>query len=68
MAIASQGIVPLQTAIAIILGDNIGTTITAVLASFGANRSAKQAAAAHVMIKVLGTVAIMLICLFIPLL
>lgn len=64
MAIASQGIVPLQTAIAIILGDNIGTTITAVLASFGANRSAKQAAAAHVMIKVLGTVAIMLILPF----
>jgi phosphate:Na+ symporter len=59
MAIAAQGVVPLQTAIAIILGDNIGTTITAVLASFGANRSAKQAAAAHVMIKVFGTVVIM---------
>lgn len=60
MAIASQGIVPLETAIAIILGDNIGTTITAVIASLGANRSAKQAAAAHVMIKVLGTVVIMM--------
>ena len=59
MAIAAQGVVPLQTAIAIILGDNIGTTITAVLASLGANRSAKQAAAAHVMIKVLGTMVIM---------
>ena len=59
MAVAAQGLVPLETAIAIILGDNIGTTITAVIASLGANRSAKQAAAAHVMIKILGTVVIM---------
>jgi len=59
MAIAAQGVIPLNTAIAIILGDNIGTTITAVLASLGANRSAKQAACAHVMIKILGTAVIM---------
>lgn len=58
MAIAAQGVVPLNTAIAIILGDNIGTTITAVLASLGCNRSAKQAAAAHVLIKVIGTMII----------
>lgn len=58
MAIASQGVVPLDTAIAIILGDNIGTTITAVLASLGGNRAAKQAAFAHVMIKVVGTIII----------
>lgn len=59
MAIAAQGVIPLNTAIAIILGDNIGTTITAVLASLGANRSAKQAACAHVMIKILGTAVVM---------
>lgn len=59
MAVAAQGVIPLQTAILIILGDNIGTTITAVLASLGANRAAKQAAAAHVMIKVLGTAAVL---------
>jgi len=59
MAIAAQGVIPLNTAIAIILGDNIGTTITAVLASLGANRSAKQAACAHVMIKILGTAIVM---------
>lgn len=53
MAIAAQGIIPLETAIAIIFGDNIGTTITAVLASLGGNRAAKQAACAHVMIKVI---------------
>jgi phosphate:Na+ symporter len=61
MAIASQGLIPLDTSIALILGDNIGTTITAVLASLGANRAAKQAAVAHVMIKVLGTIVIMCI-------
>ena len=59
MAVAAQGVIPLETAIAVIFGDNIGTTITAVLASLGANRSAKQAAVAHVMIKVIGT-AVML--------
>ena len=64
MAVAAQGIIPLQTAIIIILGDNIGSTIAAVLASLGANRAAKQAAAAHVMIKVLGTVVILLILPF----
>lgn len=58
MAIAAQGVIPLNTAIAIILGDNIGTTITAVLASLGCNRSAKQAAAAHVLIKVIGTMIV----------
>lgn len=61
MAVAAQGVIPLQTAIIIILGDNIGTTITAVIASMAANRAAKQAAAAHVMIKVLGTGIILLI-------
>ncbi|MCF0247142.1 MAG: Na/Pi cotransporter family protein [Synergistes sp.] len=58
MAVAAQGIIPLQTAIIIILGDNIGSTMTAVLASLGANRAAKQAAASHVLIKVFGTVVI----------
>lgn len=64
MAIAVQGVIPLQTAIVIILGDNIGTTITAVLASLSANRAAKQAAAAHVMIKILGTLVILLVLPF----
>lgn len=64
MAIAAQGLLPLQTTIAIILGDNIGTTITAVLASLGANRAAKQAACAHVLIKVIGTCVVMSILPF----
>ena len=59
MAMASQGLLTLDAAIPIILGDNIGTTITAVLASFGANRAAKQAAAAHVLFNVIGVVVFM---------
>jgi phosphate:Na+ symporter len=59
MAMASQGLLELPTAIAIIFGDNIGTTITAVLASLGGNRAAKQAAAAHVMFNVIGTCIMM---------
>ena len=61
MAMASQGLIPLDVAIAIIFGDNIGTTITAVLASLGGNRAAKQAATAHVMFNVIGTSVMMLL-------
>ena len=61
MAMASQGLIPLDVAIAIIFGDNIGTTITAVLASLGGNRAAKQAATAHVMFNVIGTSIMMLL-------
>ena len=60
MVMASQGLLSLPSAVAIIFGDNIGTTITAVLASLGGNRSAKQAAAAHVMFNVIGTCIMML--------
>lgn len=59
MVMASQGLLSLPSAVAIIMGDNIGTTITAVLASLGGNRSAKQAAAAHVMFNVFGAVIMM---------
>jgi phosphate:Na+ symporter len=54
IAMASQGLLGLDAAIPIILGDNIGTTITAVLASIGANRGAKQAAACHVLFNLIG--------------
>ena len=64
MAMASQGLIGIDAAIPIILGDNIGTTITAVLAAIGTNRSAKQAAAAHVLFNFLGVV---LFLLFLPL-
>jgi len=39
-----------------IFGDNIGTTITAVLAALGSNIAAKRVAGAHVLFNVIGTV------------
>ncbi|MDR3322344.1 MAG: Na/Pi cotransporter family protein [Synergistaceae bacterium] len=60
MVMAGQGLLSLPSAIAIILGDNIGTTITAVLASVGGNRAGKQAAAAHVLFNVIGACIMML--------
>jgi len=56
IAMANCGLINFWTAVPIILGDNIGTTITAILASLSANRRAKQAALAHSMFNVLGTV------------
>lgn len=61
IAMASQGLLPLGAAIPILFGDNIGTTITAVLASAGSGREAKQAAASHVLFNVFGVVVFMLV-------
>lgn len=53
----------LQGAIPILLGSNIGTCITAVLAAIGSNIAAKRVAAAHVLFNVIGTVLFMLLLL-----
>lgn len=55
MAAASQGLITFETALPILFGDNIGTCVTAVLASIGANLSAKRTALAHVLFNVFGT-------------
>lgn len=54
MGLAGTGIISFQTAAALVLGENIGTTITAILASLGANTCAKRAAYAHTIFNVLG--------------
>jgi phosphate:Na+ symporter len=56
MALASQGIVTLDAAVPILLGDNIGTCITALLASIGTNLSARRAAVAHIVFNVFGAI------------
>ena len=65
LALSSQGLLSFYTAVPLILGDNIGTTITAVLASLGANRNAKRTALAHTFFNVFGAVY-MYVLLFIP--
>ena len=52
--LASQGLVNLETSIAIIFGANVGTCVTALLASIGKPTEAVQAAMVHVLFNVIG--------------
>ena len=63
IAVASQGLITLDAAIPIILGDNIGTTLTAIVASLNASRPAKQAALGHVLFNLI-TVIFVSLCEF----
>lgn len=56
IAMASQGLITLEGAIPVLLGDNIGTCITAVLAAMRANATAKRVALAHVMFNFIGSI------------
>ncbi|MBQ4042437.1 MAG: Na/Pi cotransporter family protein [Clostridia bacterium] len=55
-ALAATGAVSYGAAIPIIMGQNIGTCVTAILSSFGTNRGAKRAALVHLSFNVIGTV------------
>ncbi len=66
MALSGQGLLSFYTAFALVLGDNIGTTITAQLAALGANRNSKRAAMAHTLFNTVGA-TYMYILLFLPL-
>jgi len=61
IGLACTGIISFYTAAALILGENIGTTITAKLASIGATTNARRAANAHMIFNVLGVVWIALV-------
>ncbi len=54
IALAGQGIVPLEAAIAIVLGANVGTCLKINLAAAGKSREAVRAAAAHLLFNVIG--------------
>ncbi len=54
IALAVQGLIDYPTAVALVLGENVGTTITAILASLNANANAKRAAYAHTIINITG--------------
>jgi phosphate:Na+ symporter len=56
LALASARLIGFYTAMPILLGSNIGTTTTAVLAVIGANRGARRTAVAHALFNVLGSV------------
>lgn len=56
-----QGLLDLNAALPVLFGDNIGTTITAVLASIGASVAARRAAATHVIFNLIGAAIFLLI-------
>ena len=61
IALTLTGAIPYETAAALVLGENIGTTITALLASIGATTNARRAAYFHVLFNMLGVTWITLI-------
>lgn len=65
-ALAMSGVIGLDSAVFVLFGQNIGTCITAVLASIGANRNAKRTTVIHLMFNVIGTVLFVTICLLTP--
>lgn len=62
--LCSTGVLPIYLGIALVMGENIGTTATANLAALGANAQARRAALAHLVFNVFGVVWVL--CLFYP--
>ncbi len=61
MTLASSGLLSFKGAVALVLGDNIGTTVTAQLAATGANTAAKKTAWCHTMFNVIGVTYVLLL-------
>ena len=55
-SLAAAGLVPFSAAIYIIMGQNIGTCVTAMLSSMGAKKNAKTAALMHLLFNIIGTI------------
>ncbi len=58
-ALSATGAVPIAATIPIIMGQNIGTTVTALLSSVGTNKNARRAAVLHMMFNVVGTLMLL---------
>lgn len=64
LIMCSQGWITYELGCAIVLGGNIGTTITPILASFSGNLAAKRTAMGHVLFNVIGSIIVL--CIFTP--
>ena len=62
--LCSTGVLPIYLGIALVMGENIGTTATANLAALGANTQARRAALAHLLFNVFGVLWVL--CVFYP--
>ena len=60
-ALCITGVVPFSAAIPIIMGQNIGTCVTALISAVGANRNAKRASMMHLYFNLIGTIVFMIV-------
>ena len=65
-ALANSGVVNLSSAAFVLFGQNIGTCVTALLASVGASRNAKRTTVVHISFNVFGTIVFTILCLTTP--
>lgn len=64
--LAESGVIGLKSAAFVLFGQNIGTCITAFLASVGTSRNAKRTTVIHIMFNVFGTIVFTILCLVTP--
>ena len=64
MILCSTGVLPIYQGIALVMGENIGTTVTSNLAALTANTQARRAAMAHMVFNVFGVIWVL--CIFHP--
>ena len=64
--LAASGLIAFSSSVFVLFGMNIGTCITAVLASIGTNRSAKRTTIIHLMFNLIGTAVFTILCLTLP--
>lgn len=66
-ALAGEGLIPLEFAMFILFGQNIGTCVTSLIACAGTSANAKRAAVVHLLFNVIGTVLFVMLALVLPL-
>lgn len=66
-ALAASGAISFSSAVFVLFGQNIGTCITAVLASIGTSRNAKRTTLIHLMFNIIGTIIFTIVCVLFPL-
>lgn len=65
-ALAIKGLIPIEFAVFVLFGQNIGTCVTALLSSAGSKTNSKRAAIIHLLFNAIGTVIFVLITIFTP--
>lgn len=65
--LANNGLISFSSSVFVLFGQNIGTCITAVLASIGMNKNAKRTTIIHLLFNIIGTIIFTIACLLFPL-